>query len=66
MEDSKQDKQLQAPQEANTEKHINFREVDETDNTSGSSNDTSTEADDSPTKKAWKELREDNKKDNGE
>ncbi len=65
MDDNKQDKNLQAPQESNTEKHINFREVEEADNrggTSASSNDD----DDSPTKKAWEELRQDNKKEGNE
>ncbi|HEX8461353.1 MAG TPA: hypothetical protein VF623_07980 [Segetibacter sp.] len=60
MNDKDQDPNLQASQEANTTKHINFLEIEEndTDNTSG----TDDSADDSPTKKAWQEMREDKKK----
>ena len=53
----KQDKHLQSPQESNTEKHINFREIEEGDASAreGGRDDNS----DSPTKKAWEELRKD-------
>jgi hypothetical protein len=63
MIDKEQDPNLQSPQEANTTKHINFREIEgsEASNTGDrTDNDTS---DDSPTKRAWEELRNDNKKD---
>jgi hypothetical protein len=58
MSDNK-DPNLQAPQEANTTKHINFAE-DDTDKTSSNSN--THNDNDSPTKKAWEELREENRK----
>lgn len=66
MDNNKQDKNLQAPQEANTEKHINFREVQEADQSSERSNTSTNSNDDSPTKKAWEELRDDNKKEGSE
>jgi hypothetical protein len=58
MIDKEQDPNLQAPQEANTTKHFNFLESEEsTDNTSvGSDSDA---GNNSPTKKAWEELRQD-------
>ena len=50
-----QDKHLQSPQESNTEKHINFREIEKGD---APSNEAGREDNsDSPTKKAWEELR---------
>ncbi len=59
MNDKEQDPQLQAPQEANTGKHINFMETEEQDaNNTGSSGENDN---DSPTKKAWKEMREERK-----
>jgi hypothetical protein len=53
-----QDKHLQTPQESNTEKHINFREIEDGDapSTEAGRDDNS----DSPTRKAWEELRKDN------
>jgi hypothetical protein len=62
MIDKEQDPALQAPQGANTTKHINFLEAEDADmgNTGGDNgNDTN---DDSPTKKAWEELRKDEEK----
>ncbi len=60
MNDKELDPNLQAPQEANTTKHINFREAEEAagDNRG---DDTDDSFDDSPTKKAWEELRRDEK-----
>jgi hypothetical protein len=60
MNDNQQDPNLQAPQEANTTKHINFLEVEEGGDGS-SDNNADTNNDESPTKKAWDELRNDNK-----
>ena len=58
MIDKEQDPALQAPQEANTTKHINFLEAEEaTDDNTSAGTDSNT--DDSPTKKAWEELRQD-------
>lgn len=59
MTDKEQDRNLQAPQEANTTKHINFVEAEE-----DAANDEVDDAgeddnDDNPTKKAWEELRKD-------
>lgn len=59
MIDKEQDPNLQAPQEANTTKHINFLEAEEADDTTSDSNDDSD--DESPTKKAWEQLRKDQK-----
>jgi hypothetical protein len=59
MNEEKKDPQLGTPQEANTGKHINFRELQDVDNSRSPGSDN--EADDSPTKKAWKELREETK-----
>lgn len=64
MNDKDQDPQLQAPQEANTTKHINFRELEEED-TGTTQTDDSADSD-SPTKKAWEELRRDNSKKNAD
>ena len=61
MNDNDKDPQLQAPQEANTGKHINFREVEENDNAGGTSANSADDNADSPTKKAWEELRNDSK-----
>ena len=61
MNEKEQDPNLQASQEANTTKHINFLEIEE----NGSSERTGTgdtSQEDSPTKKAWQEMREDKKK----
>jgi hypothetical protein len=57
MNNKDQDPNLQAPQEANTRKHINFREAEETDADSSTGNNSSQQEDNSPTKKAWEELR---------
>lgn len=62
MIDKEQDPQLQAPQEANTTKHINFREIEEADNNGTFSDDNSGSDDDNPTKKAWEELRNEQQK----
>jgi|GEM_PF-6634630 len=58
MNDKEQDPQLQAPQEANTTKHINFLETEEENAATANDNDGAK----TPTEKAWKELREENKK----
>jgi hypothetical protein len=60
MNQEEKDPSLKSPQEANTTRHINFREIEESDSTSGT-NSTSDTEDASPTKKAWQELREDMK-----
>lgn len=58
MNDKELDPNLQAPQEANTTKHINFLEAEE--NTASNTADTGDDDGyDSPTKKAWEELRRD-------
>lgn len=58
MNKEEKDPQLGPPQEANTGKHINFLEAEENnDNTP----DRDTSDDESPAKKAWKEMREDMK-----
>jgi hypothetical protein len=61
MTNKEQDPNLQASQEANTTKHINFLELEE-GGTSDRTNSGDTSNDDSPTKKAWEEMREDKKK----
>jgi hypothetical protein len=58
MNDKEQDPQLQAPQEANTTKHINFLELEEGSSDPTERNDSV--EDDSPTRKAWEELRREN------
>lgn len=60
MNDKEQDPQLQAPQdqEANTTKHINFLEIEEEPSDTAERNDSA--EDDSPTRKAWEELRQEN------
>lgn len=59
MSDKQQpDPNLSSPQDANTTKHINFLDTEE--DTSDSISDDADD-DESPTKKAWKELREDEK-----
>ena len=58
MNDKEQDPQLQAPQEANTTKHINFLELEEGSSDPAERNDSA--EDDSPTRKAWEELRREN------
>lgn len=58
MNNKEQDPLLQAPQEANTTKHINFLEIEEGDTGTTDRNDSADN--DSPTKKAWEELRKDN------
>lgn len=58
MNDKEQDPQLQAPQEANTTKHINFLEAEDADSGATERDDN---ADDSPAKKAWEELRRENR-----
>ncbi|GEO09603.1 hypothetical protein [Segetibacter aerophilus] len=63
MNDKEQDPNLQAPQEANTTKHINFLETEEGDENSTSNTKGNDNNDDSPTKKAWEELRNSNKND---
>ncbi len=63
MNDKEQDPNLQAPQEANTTKHINFREVEDADNTGAAENSSDADSeDDNPTRKAWEELRKDQQK----
>jgi len=61
MTDKEQDPNLQTPQEANTTKHINFLETEEADATNSNDPADDTSDDESPTKKAWEELRNDNK-----
>jgi hypothetical protein len=56
----KQDSNLSSPQESNTTKHINFAETEENTSTSTSS---SSNTDESPAKKEWEEMREENNKD---
>ncbi|MEJ7683542.1 MAG: hypothetical protein WKG06_37935 [Segetibacter sp.] len=56
--DQEQDPQLQAPQEANTTRHINFLEAEE--GGAGTAETTDSANDDSPPKKAWEELRQEN------
>ena len=58
MNDKEQDPQLQAPQEANTTKHINFLELEERSSDTAERNVSA--EDDSPTRKAWEELRREN------
>lgn len=58
MNDKEQDPQLQAPQEANTTKHINFLELEEESSDTAERNVSA--EDDSPTRKAWEELRREN------
>ena len=67
MNDKEQDPNLQAPQEANTTKHINFRELDEADDSdvSANSSDAGSDEFDNPTRKAWEELRKDQQKQSG-
>jgi hypothetical protein len=61
IDKEQQDPNLQAPQEANTTKHINFLDAEEAD-ASGTNDGTNKDSDDeSPTKKAWEELRNENK-----
>jgi hypothetical protein len=55
MKEEEKDPQLGPPQEANTGKHINFLEAEE-DEERGI--DRSTD-DESPTKRAWEEMRQD-------
>lgn len=62
MIDKEQDPNLQSPQEANTTKHINFLETEEAGAQTGDAKGNDSD-DDSPTKRAWEELRNDNKKD---
>ncbi|MDB5247709.1 MAG: hypothetical protein JWQ40_2103 [Segetibacter sp.] len=59
MNDKEKDPQLQAPQEANTGKHINFLEVEDAEGDSSANKKDNSASDDSPTKKAWEELRQD-------
>jgi hypothetical protein len=63
MDENKQDPLLQAPQEANTGKHINFRELEETaaNHSGGGDANGNSDEDESPTKKAWEEMREEMK-----
>jgi hypothetical protein len=58
MIDKKQDPNLQAPQEANTTKHFNFLESEEATDDSSSAGTENDSDNDSPTKKAWEELRQ--------
>jgi hypothetical protein len=60
--DDEQDPSLQAPQEANTTKHINFAELEDTGDDTSNNSSNNDDDDDSPTKKAWQELREDEQK----
>ncbi|MDQ6814704.1 MAG: hypothetical protein M3040_13265 [Bacteroidota bacterium] len=59
MNDKEQDPNLQAPQVANTTKHINFLEAEEADNDTNDNADI--DNDDNPTKKAWEALRNEQK-----
>ena len=61
MIDKDQDPNLQAPQEANTTKHINFLEAEETGGDDTNDNSNVDSFSNSPTKKAWEELRQDEK-----
>ncbi|MCW3110550.1 MAG: hypothetical protein JWQ09_5056 [Segetibacter sp.] len=63
MIDKEQDPNLQAPQEANTTKHINFLETEEAEATNTNDRKDNDSGDESPTKKAWEELRNGHKKD---
>jgi hypothetical protein len=60
MQEKEKDPNLSAPQEANTTKHINFVESEEA--TSDRSNEDKQDDSNSPTKKAWEELRKEDKK----
>jgi hypothetical protein len=55
----KQDPNLSSPQEANTTKHINFAEAENEVNETRASDE---KDDESPTKKKWEELREEQSK----
>ena len=61
MMDKEQDPNLKAPQEANTTKHINFREAEESNAAISDSSADDTSKDESLTKKAWQELRDEHK-----
>jgi len=63
MTDKNQDPNLQAPQEANTTKHINFLDS-ESDGGSSDSDDNDASGK-SATKKAWEELRRDQQENTG-
>jgi hypothetical protein len=63
MNDKEQDPNLQAPQEANTTKHINFLETEEGAENNASDTAGNDRSEDSPTKKAWEELRNSKKHD---
>ena len=55
--DNSQDPNLQAPQEANTTKHINFLAAEEDALNSDAAEKEPFKEDDSPTKKEWEEMR---------
>ena len=61
MIDKDQDPNLQSPQDANTTKHINFMEIEENGGARTGGDQGDDKGDDNPTKKAWEELRNDNK-----
>jgi hypothetical protein len=63
MNHNHKDPHLQAPQEANTDKHISFREVEESDNAAENSSGETFRDDDSPTRKQWEEMRKELKED---
>jgi hypothetical protein len=51
------DPNLQAPQEANTTKHINFLEAEENAASNNGDSSADLKEDDSPTKRQWQEMR---------
>ena len=63
MTDKNLDPNLQAPQEANTTKHINFREAEERAGNATGDEQENFRDDDSPTRKEWEELRKELKED---
>jgi hypothetical protein len=61
MNNKEQDPNLQSPQDANTTKHINFLEIEESEGSGGTDRPSDENDENNPTKKAWEELRNDNK-----
>ncbi|HSU49228.1 MAG TPA: hypothetical protein VLJ41_01500 [Segetibacter sp.] len=64
MLEKEQDPNLQAPQAANTTKHINFLEAEENDAVN-LNNTNNNDSDESQSKKAWEELRKDKRTEQG-
>jgi hypothetical protein len=58
--DRELDPSLSAPQEANTVKHINFLEAEDAEPADNDDRADGNDANESPTKKAWEELRKEN------